>query len=620
MANKRGTRSSKEVKAELLTALQETDTARLKEHLEALSNEWCFGGLTHLWGPSLYSKAPKVFRPFILKHFSTFLIEKGWKYKPVLWKGEAAPRLQEWMDRVDADDDIDLFKRLYAWRLSHLNHKKASSEWLKDLESRFQAVTGRSSQQMVLAKFDQWFWLTEESARKLYAHAPALAGDFILRHLPRSYGIFTGEKRKLWSGLSRDARDREDEEFAFRLYREQIPIKTWREDAIDLCRRVQHTDELLKELEKRHPNCWSADLGDAYADLLEIRGEELFPYLLPRLRRVIRGWFRGSFGRLIALAEKRNWLVLWAGMMRTCAAPKEYNKAVREVLQLKSSEARQRLLLLAGIGHEWNFGGVSLFGQHILDDKTALALYQRYPELLRGPLKSHLNPNWQEIYPKLIPTLMGAQDEELLDFLASRLVTRGGQWGQGKLLKPAEELAAYYDKLQKDPAEFARRSAQILGQVPPGVFWNYNEIIRTNRLARLLYERSAETFLDAPMALMDLIEAPEIRAQILAYTALALDDDRARELARQNLSLLLGTLLRPIHRKTRVIAFKALQNAACDLPSAERVVQAARQACYLHDLRYPKEDLIALIGRVIHRWPELRLPEEQPVIYGAAPC
>lgn len=620
MAGKRGTRPTSEVKSELLTRLLETDTEKLKEHLERLSNESCFGGLTHVWGPALYQKAPKVFRPFILKHFSNFLIEKGWKYRPVPWKGEVAERLQEWMDRVDADDDIDLFKRLYAWRLNGLSHKKASQEWLKELESRFLAASDRTSQQMVLARFDMWFWLTEEAARKLYAHESSLAGPFILSHLPRSYGIFTGEKRKLWSGLAEDARGRGDDDFYFRLYREQIPIKTWKDDVVGLCRRIQNTDELLKELEERHPNCWSADLGDAYAELLEIRGPELFPYLLPKLRRVLRGWFRGSFSRLITLAEKKGWLVLWAGLMRTCASAKEYNKTILEVLKLEPGEAKRRLLLLAGIGHEWNFGGVSLFSQHILDDKSALALYHKYPELLRGPLKAHLNPNWREIYPTLLPTLIRSEDEDLVDFLASRLVTRGGQWGQGKLMKPAEELASYYEKLQKDPAEFARRNAQVLGQVPPGVFWNYNEIIRTNRLARLLYERSAESFLAAPNALMDLIEAPEIHAQILAYRALALDDERAREMARTNLTILLGTLLRPIHRKTRVIAFRALLNAASKPESADRVLQAARQACYLHDLRYPKDDLVHLIAEVLHRWPELRLPEEQPVVYGAVPC
>jgi hypothetical protein len=35
----------------------------------------------------------------------------------------------------------------------------------------------------------------------------------------------------------------------------------------------------------------------------------------------------------------------------------------------------------------------------------------------------------------------------------------------------------------------------------------------------------------------------------------------------------------------------------------------------LPDTRYPKERLLALIAKLIHRWPELRGPKEQPVVY-----
>jgi hypothetical protein len=56
-----------------------------------------------------------------------------------------------------------------------------------------------------------------------------------------------------------------------------------------------------------------------------------------------------------------------------------------------------------------------------------------------------------------------------------------------------------------------------------------------------------------------------------------------------------------------------------DLGSARRVLDRARQALDLPEKRYPREGLIGLCGALLRRWPELRGPREQPVIYGPAP-
>ena len=84
-----------------------------------------------------------------------------------------------------------------------------------------------------------------------------------------------------------------------------------------------------------------------------------------------------------------------------------------------------------------------------------------------------------------------------------------------------------------------------------------------------------------------------------------------------NLEILLGTLLRPLHRKTRLPAFDALANAARgDAEAARRVLERARLALCLPDKKYPKEQLVGLIGRVLHARPELRRPSERPKVYG----
>ena len=95
------------------------------------------------------------------------------------------------------------------------------------------------------------------------------------------------------------------------------------------------------------------------------------------------------------------------------------------------------------------------------------------------------------------------------------------------------------------------------------------------------------------------------------------NDDRARQLAVASLDILQGTLLRPLHRKTRLAAFGALANAAkADREAAARVLRRARDAMRLPDKKYPKEQLVGLVGQILHAWPELCGPRERPVIYG----
>lgn len=613
---KRGRRSRTEVKEQLLKLLQlQSDSRQLLGELEELSSEITFAGLTPLWGPVLYQRAPKVFRSFILKHFCTYATESNYSVRAIAWSAPEARELEAWLEQVDQNDDVALFTRLYSWKLRSMASRKAGNQaWLADLLAALRKAPGTEQRRTTLEKFDLPFWLDEDTAIALYQMEPNLVEAFILRHLPRPYSIFSGEKRKQWTALGKMLQANGDGHFYFRLYREQVPIKQWAAEALALCAAIENPVKLVAELEKRHPRTWNFDLGDTYCQLLEVRGRDVFGYILPRLKRVTRGWFKGSYSKLLKLAFKNEWWEMWAGLVRTCGGSTEYNKTVREVLELSDQDAKKRLLLLAGLGQEWNFGSLAVASYNPLDDEAATSLYQRFPHLVRGPFKAQINPRPKELYPKLIDTLLQAEDHGLVDYLASRVVTRDGLWGQEKLVSLAESLCAQYEALEGTP-EFARRAATVLSQVPPYVMWNYSQVIRRNKLARLLYERRAKLYLDSPEAVTDLLESPEIHAQLLAYRILALPE--AGKLAKQSLFLLVGTLLRPLHRRTRRQAFKALANACLDEETAAEVLARAREADHLPDLRYPKEDLVALMAVLLHRFPSLRQASEQPVVYAA---
>jgi hypothetical protein len=602
--------------------------SELREQLERLAAaEISFSGFTWLFGPELYRRNRILFRPFILSRFSTYMSLPKWQVEVIHWKGDKARILEEWLAEVDKNDDADLFRRLYEWKLSaHFDWRKRDArarEIIADLQSRFQLAGSSARRQTVLRKFDLWFNLDEPAACALYAADPPAAGPYILRRLKTDW--LSGEpKRVLWSQLLQLADQHKDSNFRWKLYRRQIPIADWTRECLALCDRVREASELAQELERRHPEGWGINLADSFYQLVQRRGREVFPYIMRHLRQVWGGWLtRGSYGKMADYAREKGWWDLWSALIRTCSGPKEFNKEVAALLDNRSVPeitVIERLLALAGVSREWNWPGLGIAAVHQLEEPVALRFYERFPDVLRGPYKLHIQGHvWGQSYPKLLDRFIAAGDEEMIDLLASRIVTRYGRWGNApKMLADAEKLADHYAAFKADEAAFSRRAANVLGQVPAYSIHQYNQLVRDNRLARLLFERSASAYLADPRSLADLVEASEIHVMSLAYRALGLEDDRARAQACRHLPLLLGTLLRPMQRDTRTLAFGALANAAGTLETARLVLEHAKDALNLPDVRYPKERLLGLIAQLIHRWPELRGAREQPVIYERA--
>jgi hypothetical protein len=599
--------------------------AQLREELEKLATtEPSFSGFTWLYGPELYRRNRRLFRPFILSRFSTFMIVANGKWKSIQWR-DHREALDRWFREVDSNDEPDLFRRLYEWKLSdHFDWRKrdARSEVIrKDLLARFKGAQTPARRQIELRKFDLWYQLDEASACELYSIDPAATPSYILRRLRT--GWFS-EKRELWSDLLKAADDQRDEDFRWKLYRRQVPLNTWQEECLHLCSSIRDPEMLVRELERRHPEGYAKNLSETFYRIVERRGRDVFPYVMRHLRDVWGGWFsRGSYGKMADYAREKGWWDLWAALIRVCSQAKEFNKEVMALLEdkrLPENEIVQRLGMLAGVSREWNWPGFGFASVHQLEEPVALMFYARFPDLLRTTYRQHLQSHlWGPTYPELLRRFIEAGDEDMVDMLASRLVTRFGKWGNGlQLLAEANKLAEYYAALKNDETTFSRRAANVLSRVPAYTIHSYNTLIRENGLARLLFERSASSYLADAKSLADLVEASEIHVMSLAYRALGLNDSRAREQASYHLPLLLGTLLRPLQRGTRTLAFGALANAANTLDNAKLILERCRDALTLPDVKYPKEKLLGLIGQVLHRWPELRGPKEEPVIYERA--
>lgn len=600
---------------------------QLRTQLEALAaKEANFSAFTWLWGPVLYRRNRLLFRPFILARFGRILRVAKFRWKSIEWKGDVAAALEPWLADADGLDDIELFRRLYDWKLAALGlqlvRDKRRQAILPELVRRFKAARTRAAREIVLQKFALWFELDETTALELYRVDSATAGAYILRHLPFSW---MENKRAFWETLLRAADAKRDEDFRWKLYRAQVPRDRWKSDVVALAARVRDPGELVRQLERHHPVGWGRSENGVFETLLRDRGRDAMPYIVRNLRAVRHGLFTGGeFKKLLVFARERGWWDLWAAIVRVCATKKEFNDEIARLLDeapAHPDEIARRLAALAGVSRELNFPGIGFAAIHQLDETTALGLLRHYPDLLRGPYLQHLQlSGWGESFARLIDALLEKEEDDILDHVAARLATRASnRWNtkSKETLQEAERLATYYDAIKmRDEALFSRRAASVLSRIPAYSIYRYHPLLRDNRLARLLFARSADAYLADGRSLRDLVEASEIHVMALAYRALALDDLRAPALAAENLPLLLGTLLRPLQRNTRALAFGALANAATTPENAARILAKAREAFDLPDDNYPKEALVGLIARVLDRWPQLRGPQEEPIVYG----
>lgn len=598
------------------------DDARLRDNLEGLAHDVALPGLTWFWGPALYERNRVTFRPFILNHFSDWQTD-GRSWSRVKWKDRAG-QLDAWLSEARKNRDSNLVRRLLAWKYAGKNWGIDEKAFGAALVREYETASGPAARAIVLDEFNSSFSLTEETAIALYRIDRA-AGPFLLQHLRR--GFWGDDKRALWTRLMTAAEEEGDEEFRWSLYRKQVPVKQWQAEVLALAQQIRESHELTEELERRHPEGWGLDLSAGAIKLLEGRGRDVMPYIRAKLSDLLGEWFSNRAQPFVKLAERNGWWDLWAAVIRANHNPQLFNEAVGDLLAdraITENDRIGRLKALAGVSREWNWPGFGLAMVHGLKDELAARLYRRYPDLVHGPMKPHVVPTWWQGYAELLGAAQERADEELIDLLASRYVTQiywDSPWRakeRGRIMETVEKLADSYQELRdRDAVLFARRAADVLTRVPTYSIHSYSRLLRTNKLARLLFVRSFDAYLAVPGAVRDLVEGSDIHVQMLAYNVLAQDDDRARRLAAESLDILAGTLLRPLHRKTRLAAFRALANAAAaDADSGRFVLRRAREALRLPDKKYPKEELVGLIGRVLHVRPELRSMSEQPVIYG----
>lgn len=611
-------REAREVHAAVDALLASPATgAAFRTQLEETAKKPSFNQTSYRWGPWLWRRLRDdrdlriQLRPFLLGHLDGSAFDEKGRWS---WAFERDPKgLDAWLTEVDAARDTEVYRRLLQWKLQ-VHWATYAKRYRELLLGQLAAARTPTERQEVLERFDFHAELDEPTALRLYEAVGPLARRFILQRLGWA-------PKDLWESLHRRALDARDDELAWELYRAQASSERWARDVKQLTVTVPGGEELVAALEQRHPRA-PKDAGPVFLELAKARGGAVLPYLQRHARAVFPRW--GWFGRgegksleaLVALADENGWTALWAKLLQGSATPELWNKTVEQLLRgdPRTMTSRQKLMLLAGAGGEWNFGGFGLAQVQPLSDDVACLMDERAPELLRGPFRMHLPLSAQHAYPKLLARVLKADDEGLCDFFASRAAMDA--WANADAVKA---LTAHYEALSITDGTFVRRATNALSMMPAYAIWNYGHLLEKNALARLLFERSTPLYLQEGTLLRELLESPQIHVQALAFRVLGTDDPRAGKLAAGLVDVLAPTLLRALHRRTRLMALGAVKQAVlADETAARHLVSKLKDALALPDKKYPKEGLIGVLAAALHRWPSLRSAREAPAIYREA--
>jgi hypothetical protein len=490
--------------------------------------------------------------------------------------------------------------------------QEGAQRWAAELVTRFCAAPTAEQRSGILAELDLPYILDEEAALELYRVEPQLTSAFIQGHLPR--GRRADDANSPWHRMMGLAQTHGDELLYFALYRAQATAEQWARDTGQLALRVDDPQLLCIELERRHPNGWRPDVGPQLAKLAQERGAHLLPYLQRHVYEVWSASRRSGYVQITDLARRGGWLELWAALLGSCASAAEYDREVMSLVQDRSTpeaELLQRLVSLAKAGTGLGPGD----RRKPLRDGTLLALYDRFPELARGPFCPQLDPSPSRPRSGLIEKAIERLDEELIDVVASRLAVRAERSGAERLLAVAATTARHLEAAAADATSLGRRASAILTRVPPRSIRNQRELMRRNPLARLLFERAAEACIATPEVAAQLLRAEDDHVCAIGVRALTADDPRALPLARRNRELLLNSLERALPSPVRRQALRALDSLADGLAEAGQLLTWARALLARGE---PPPGLLQLVARQLNRHPVLQQRGEKPVVYRRA--
>src|SRR5262245_16692478 len=130
-----------------------------------------------------------------------------------------------------------------------------------------------------------------------------------------------------------------------------------------------------------------------------------------------------------------------------------------------------------------------------LRDATVLALYDRFPDLLRIAFRAQIDPLPSRPLTGVAELAIQRKDEALIDTLCARLALRAERSGADRLLHVAALVARHLEAAAPDLIDRGRRAVAILRRVPRHSIRNPRDLLRRNPLSRVLFDSAAHACL-----------------------------------------------------------------------------------------------------------------------------
>ncbi|MBA3534893.1 MAG: hypothetical protein H0T73_23530 [Ardenticatenales bacterium] len=528
----------------------------LSAELHVLASEHGFAECASFWMPTLYQTSPALFQTFMESILHT-----------ALWPPAIIASL---LQRAEADGQEKVFELLYR------SQWHTAEEWNEELLGLVRApLTDEALLQALQRRMVTHHAFSEATAMALYRRAP-LFQKLVRDNVPHWWH---GD-RSGFLALRKAVRQAGDEAWYWELFRAFASREEWAEEINQLLAIQVPPEQIVAELEKRHPSYDRFKQPELVRELIQRYGTSLLPYVQAHLR-----WLAGGQEeRFLQVIHDLGDETLYWQMFFTVGTSDMWNKVLRVLLkELLERDAffnliEQRFPRQDRVVQRWQ--------RWQLNRDVALALYQRDPHRAAPLLKPYLHG----ADPALFRAAEEQQDEEFLDFLTlhfmghlSSLLYRAypfSHWSQQADLKARREIeevgqivTARLDRLYTEsPEGYVRHAGYILGQVGAYGIWNPKGNREHNPIFIYLMTQHPEAWQHSPAAIQELMESPNIYIQRLALDILGQGSAASAQRVAENLTVFRTLLLNKTRRNSKKKALHCLEEAVRQCPDLGEVI------------------------------------------------
>lgn len=413
-------------------------------------NYQLFPKMAHIWAPALYERDPVYFEKFLVTNLSH----------------QQTKIIREMLPHIKEDGYDSLYRSLYGY-------VARNDEWNAEVLELAQSDMSDARVERAIDRIDipsGWYYrktnlmLKDEPATALYRRNANLFQDFIRRYV--SINLYAQGAIRNYSLLIEAVQESGDDEYYWILFRKLADNTAWQAELEKILESDVSADDVVVELEKRHPDQPQQVNAAILAKFVEKYGEAVLPYFEKHLSWVTENRLKALLALDVQRGELRSELEAMARRQRrdfaqlaSIWAPALYDSeseffdgflrnyldwgseyTIRKLLPQAESDGKDELFssLYRRISREdeWQ-KEIEIFGKsqdmsdeevlaaierrdlrwYRLNERAALALYQRNHELFHAFILVHIDRHRLNQYSNLLKVADEVGDQALIRIL-----------------------------------------------------------------------------------------------------------------------------------------------------------------------------------------------------------